>query len=131
MSHSNAIREGGYRSKFEFKIAQELKLQGVPFEYETIKIPYTISKTYSPDFILGNGIMIEAKGMFKREDRKKHLLIKEQNPEFDIRFVLQGPNTRVPGARYSCADWCERHGFKYAKSTIPRGWIDEVYLERR
>jgi hypothetical protein len=55
------------------------------------RFPYITPATphkYCPDFRLPNGIYIETKGRFETADRKKHLLIKEQHPELDIRFVF-------------------------------------------
>ena len=52
--------------------------------YECYYLRYTIPEsvhTYTPDFILPNGILIEAKGLFETADRKKHLLIKKQYPQ--------------------------------------------------
>ena len=62
---------------------------GVKVEYETQKIQYVVPpKTYTPDFYFPEyDLHIECKGFLKMVDRKKHLLIKEQHPELDIRFV--------------------------------------------
>ena len=67
----------GYRSGLEDKIAQQLKKANISVEYETLSIKYTVPavlRTYTPDFFLPNGIVIESKGRFTAEDRKKHLL---------------------------------------------------------
>ena len=100
------------------------------FTYETLKIPYTIpasSHTYTPDFVLENGIIIESKGLFSVEDRKKHLLVKAQHPEYDIRFVFQNPNTKLyKGSPTTYAMWAEKNGFKWAKKTIPEEWLKEM-----
>lgn len=45
--------------------------------------------------MLDNGILIEIKGYFTATDRKKHLLVKEQNPELDIRFVFGNSKNRI------------------------------------
>ena len=45
---------------------------------------------YTPDFVLPNGIIIEAKGIFEREDRQKHLLIKMHTlclPESEVEVI--------------------------------------------
>ena len=76
--------------------------------------------------LLPNDIFIESKGWFLPEDRKKHLLIKEQNPDMDLRFVLQSPNGKIyKGSKTTYAQWCEKNGFKWAKKEIPQEWIDE------
>ena len=43
---------------------------------------------YIPDFVLDNGIIIETKGLFTSEDRRKHIEVQKQHPELDIRFVF-------------------------------------------
>lgn len=81
---------------------------------------------YTPDFILPNGIVIETKGQFDSDDRKKHLLLKQQYPEMDLRFVFANPNTKLrKGSPTSYAMWCEKNGFLYSKKTIPDSWYEE------
>jgi len=69
--------KNGYRSGLEDDISVDLKNRGVSFEYETLKIKWTLleNKTYTPDFILPNGIIIESKGRFVSADRKKQLAL--------------------------------------------------------
>lgn len=120
----------GYRSGLEDKIAKDLTSQGVGFSFESIKISYTkperIAK-YTPDFLLENGIIVETKGWFLPEDRTKHLLVKAQHPELDIRFVFNRSSSPInKGSKTTYADWCIKHGFKYADKTIPSEWLAEV-----
>jgi len=96
--------------------------------YEPHYIPYVEpakAKRYTPDFILENGIIIEAKGRFTAFDRAKHLLLRDQYPDEDIRFIFQYDNkiSRTSKTRYS--DWCEKHGFKYAIREVPDEWVNE------
>lgn len=97
--------------------------------YEDSYLTYTIPEskhTYTPDFRLANGIIIEAKGLFEADDRRKHLLIKQQYPHLDIRFVFQNPkNKTYKGSKTSYADWCEKYGFQYATKLIPSTWFKE------
>jgi len=61
---------GGYRSGLEEEVAFQLSQAGVKAKYEPIKIKYTIpasEHTYTPDYILPNGIVIETKGRFLLE----------------------------------------------------------------
>jgi len=108
----------------------ELRIQGIDGEYEKHEVSYTIPAshhTYKPDFKLPNGIYIESKGWFLPEDRKKHLLIKEQHPEMDLRFILQSPNGKIyKGSKTTYAQWCDKHGFKWASKQIPQIWIEET-----
>jgi|TARA_R110002073_G_scaffold25949_3_gene85635 hypothetical protein len=121
----HAIRNG-YRSGLEDDISVDLKKRGVSFKYETLKIKWTLleNKTYTPDFILPNGIIVESKGRFVATDRKKHLKVKEQHPSLDIRFVFSNSRGKInKGSRTTYGDWCDRHGFIYADKRIPDEWL--------
>jgi hypothetical protein len=119
----------GFNSGFELDTAAHLEADGVAFEFETKTVHYlkpARNARYTPDFILPNGIIVETKGRFVTADRQKHLLIKEQHPDLDIRFVFSNPNTRIgKQSKTTYAMWCGKHGFMYAKALIPRDWIDE------
>lgn len=125
------IKEG-YRSGLEEALGAFFKSLGLNVEYEPKdgKINYIqpeTSRKYTPDFILPNGIVIESKGLFNSDDRKKHLLIKEQYPNLDLRFIFSGdPHkkylTKAKASSY--ADWCNKHGFKYAWVTKRKGGSD-------
>lgn len=126
-----------YRSGLEEQTAKHLKaaFPSRPVLYEQYDLEYTVParKThYTPDFILPNGIIIETKGRFIAEDRQKHLLIKAQHPDLDIRFVFTNPNQRLyKGSPTSYAMWCGRHGFLYAAKTVPAEWLNEPETDRR
>lgn len=118
----------GYRSGLEEKISDQLKSLGVPVQYESFKIQYEVHETrsYTPDWKLPNGIIIESKGRFLLEDRKKHLLIKKQYPDLDIRFVFSNSKAKIrKGSPTSYGDWCKKNGFLYADKLIPEEWIKE------
>ena len=107
----------GYRSGLEVDIDKILKDNGIDGEYEQHKISYTKPATqhkYTPDFRLPNGIFIETKGRFVLADQQKHILIKAQSPELDIRFVFQNSKNKIrKGSKTTYADWCIKHGFLY------------------
>lgn len=116
----------GYRSGLEDRISKQLKSLSVPVKYEEMKIKYAINevRTYTPDFELPNGIIIESKGRFTVADRKKHLLIKKQHPELDIRFVFSNSRAKInKGSKTTYGMWCDKHGFLYADKLIPEEWI--------
>jgi len=119
----------GYRSGFENKVASALSEQKVKFEYEVTQIEYVKPEThhkYTVDFTLPNGILIETKGRWTLEDRKKHLLIKQQHPELDIRFVFQNPNGKIrKGSKTTYADYCEKHNILWSDKVIPTAWLKE------
>jgi hypothetical protein len=117
-----------FRSGLEERTAKYLKKLKVKFTYEKLKIKWQDLRyrTYTPDFVLANGIIIETKGRFIVSDRQKHLMIKEQHPDLDIRFVFSNPNSKLyKGSKTTYADWCDKHGFKWAKEEIPFEWTKE------
>lgn len=122
-------RSKGLRSGLEEAVNSQLIKNGIDGEYEHHIIEYVIPEskhTYKPDFRLPNGIFIETKGRFLKEDRKKHLLIKEQHPHLDIRFVFTYPNGKLyKGSKTTYAQWCDKYGFKWSKGTIPEEWLNE------
>ena len=121
--------EHGYRSGLEELNAKWLTHHGVPVIFEQTKIAFIqpeIKRTYTPDFFLPNGIYVETKGRFVTQDRSKHLWIRNQRPELDIRFVFQNPHSPInKGSKTTYAIWCERHGFKWATRLIPPEWWQE------
>lgn len=128
----------GFRSGLEKDTARDLKSFGVDFTYEQEKIAYekpARQSKYTPDFIVSTRpdgtprskpLIVETKGRFMTDDRQKHLLIKRQHPDLDIRFVFNNPNSRISKqSKTTYAKWCEKHGFLYAKAVIPRAWLEE------
>ena len=119
----------GFRSGLEEKVAGFLTAHGVKFTFETLKVQYVkpeTKHTYTPDFILDNGIIIETKGRWMLEDRKKHLLIKRQHPQLDIRILFQNANAKISkGSKTSYADFCVKHDIKFAHKDIPLEWLKE------
>ena len=122
-----AIRHG-YRSGLEHKLSIYLDEHKVKYDYEYIKIEWEdlAYRTYTPDFVLDNGIIIETKGRFMAADRRKHIAIKKQHPKLDIRFVFTNSKAKLSkGAKSSYADWCIKHGFRYYDRIIPEEWLKE------
>ena len=120
--------KAGYRSGLEEDIAAELAEKGISYEYEKHRIPWVDLKhrNYTPDFLLWNGIIVETKGRFTSEDRRKHVEIKKQHPYLDIRFVFSNSRSRLyKGSKTTYGDWCKKKGFIYADRTIPDEWLSE------
>ena len=110
-------------------MAARLNHSNQEFTYEVVRIPFVqpeIKRSYTPDFYLPkHGFYLEAKGIFTARDRKKHIWIKEQYPELYLRFVFQ--NARLPirrGSKTTCADWCDKKGFKWCHKVLPSDWIN-------
>ncbi len=133
-----------YRSGLENDIAKQLRNNKVPFDFEPSwgKLSYRIpakDSTYLPDFYIttksGKIIIIEGKGIWVFDDRYKHLLIKQQRPELDIRFVFQRANQRIrKGSKTTYRDICEGRGTSIFKDVtwkfsdggmIPEEWMNE------
>ena len=117
-----------YKSGLEDDAVLFLAKRQKKVRYEKLKIEWEDLKyrTYTPDFELDNGIIIETKGKFDPDDRRKHLEIKKQHPELDIRFVFSNAKAKLyKGAKSSYGDWCTKNGFLYADKEIPQEWIDE------
>lgn len=119
----------GYRSGLEEVIARQIKAAGIEVEYEKTKVKYvkpSRNATYTPDFKLPNGIIIESKGRFVTADRQKHVLIKTQHPELDIRFVFSNSRSKInKNSPTTYGMWATKNGFKYADKLIPEEWLKE------
>jgi hypothetical protein len=116
------------RSGFEKEVVSAVKRSDKKAQYEPHRISYTPKiKSYTPDILLSNGMYIEVKGRFTSADRAKHLLIKKQHPNLDIRFVFQRSKQKLyKGSNTTYGEWCDRHGFKWADKSVPQEWIEEA-----
>lgn len=107
----------------------DLTERGVRFRYEEFKVGYTkpaSSHKYTPDFVLPNGIIVETKGLWDVDDRKKHELIRKQHPKLDIRFVFSRSASPIrKGSKTTYADVCTKMGITFADKVVPQAWIDE------
>ena len=114
-----------FRSKLEKKVADLMTELGVAYEYETTKISYTIPHNYTPDFILPNGVILEAKGYWAPSDRRKVLAVKRDNPDIDLRMIFQSPfNTISKKSKTTYAQYCERHDIPWTSyANIPLKWL--------
>ena len=117
-----------YRSGLERVVAEFLKQNKKNFRYEDLKIEWKDLRyrTYTPDFILDNGIIVETKGIFDNEDRRKHLAVREQHPELDIRLVFSNAKAKLyKGSKTTYAMWCDKNNFLYSHRVIPPDWLKE------
>ena len=116
----------GFRSRFEFEFAQYLAKNKIKYNYEKDKFRYIVPiKSYTPDFYLMDyGFHLELKGNLDVTDRVKHLLVKEQNEDLDVRFIFPNSKKKIyKGSKTTYAAWCDRHGFLYADNRIPNTWL--------
>lgn len=114
-----------FRSGLEERVADLLVELGVKYEYESTKVPYVIQHSYTPDFLLPNGVWLECKGYWDSKDRKKIKSVIQQNPDIDLRMVFQAPyNTISKKSKTTYAAWCERNNIKWCSfSNIPITWL--------
>ena len=120
--------KGRYRSGLEKEVAAYLRQNQKKVRYEVLKVEWEDLRyrTYTPDFVLDNGIIIETKGIFDSADRRKHSEIQRQHPELDILFVFSNANAKLyKGAKSRYCNWCEQHKFQWAHRVIPEEWLKE------
>lgn len=103
------------RNGFEKKVAKTL---GPEFQYEPVRLAYTVQKKYLPDFVdVQNKIIIEAKGLFTAEDRQKHKAIKQQQPDWDVTIVFQKADRPISkDSKTTYSAWCDKHGIKWKQA---------------
>lgn len=118
------------RSKFEKTVLDDLNSRKKKFKYESMEIAYTLHKNYIPDLVLPNGIVVELKGKFPKDQRDKMLAVKEQYPDLDIRMVFMSLKARLPDAKkrkdgtyMSCEEWAIKYKWVYAEKCIPESWF--------
>lgn len=102
----------GFRSKFEKKVSETLAKLKIKSSYESRKLPYILSKTYTGDFFIKDTIL-EVKGVLTPADKEKMLAVKKQHPHERIVFVFMAPHKRVPHSKKTHAQWAEKNGFEW------------------
>lgn len=120
------------RSRLEERFEVILKEFDVTYDYEVTKIPYVIPESnhnYTVDWSLINGIHIETKGyLSEHSERRKYVLIKEQHPNIDLRFVFDNPTKLCGGTKMTHAAWATKYGFPWCgiKDVEQiRSWVKE------
>lgn len=141
-------KKSGYRSGLEETVAQTLKEKGVIFQYEPIKLTFhrTVTKglcpkcgstkvvrraTYTPDFVLDNGRIIEVKGRLTSTERTKLLAVRASNPERSLVLYFGSDNKLKKNGTKRYSDWCADHGFDFSVGTIPRRWLGKLRSENQ
>jgi hypothetical protein len=128
-NHWSAVNKNAFRSGLEDKLQKYLSENGVSYKYETTKIQWEdrMFRRYTPDFILPNGIIIEAKGLFTPDDRRKHKEINKQHPNLEIRFIFENSKRKIAkNSKTTYADWCDKLNIKWADKLMPLEWANET-----
>ena len=109
------------------------KKYGFVAKYESERLPYTISGTYTPDFILafanGHKRYIETKGYFDYPSQRKMVAVRVCHPELDIRILFSRDHVIRKGSKTRYSDWAKKHGFPFAIGNIPDEWLIEPVIE--
>lgn len=120
------------RSKLELKFEDILIANETEYEYEVTVIPYIVPESkhkYTVDWTLLNGTLVETKGYLSdHQERNKYVLLKQQYPDLDLRFVFDNPNKLCGGTKYTHAKWADKHNIPWCgiKDTdIIKQWIHE------
>ena len=114
-----------YRSGLEERVADLLSGLGISYEYESEKISYVIQHHYTPDFVLPNHTVLECKGYWSSEDRRKIKQVKKDNPDLDLRMIFQSPYNKISKrSKTTYAQWCEKHDIPWTHfHNIPLDWL--------
>ena len=86
------------------------------WEYEPVRVPYTLHKNYIPDFVNKAGDWIEVKGRLdaRSHDVPKYIALRKQYPDQRIIFVWSHPFNKIKkGAKMTNAQWCDKPGFEW------------------
>jgi hypothetical protein len=132
-----------YKSKYERRVANQLKKLKVKFKYEPDHFKYEerlrtnarcascgerdirCGRRYTPDFrIESNGSYIETKGKWTTKDRHKMIAVIQAHPDKTFRMLFMANNkiSKMSKTRYS--DFCTVNGIEYAIGEVPpREWL--------
>ena len=135
------VRGDELRSGLEAKIATQLINDKVDYTYETESFMWLerlpraqcthcgskkscfVERSYTPDFFLPNGVILEVKGKFTSRDRKIAAAMKEQYPDLDIRMVFEKDNWLNKNHKNRYSDWCKSKGIDYCLMKVPESWL--------
>ena len=113
----------GFRSGFESQVARNLA-GNTNWSYESRSFDLLIPRSYTPDFFLDNGVVLEVKGYFDAEDRRLIKLFREQHFTVDLRMVLQKPHQKLTKTgTMTYAGWCDKYNVPWCEGpSIPADW---------
>lgn len=132
LTRAQLAKKLGFDSGIEMEVQQYLSARlGENVVYHPIRIQFIQPakvRHYQPDFVLRhNDVVIETKGRFTLPDRQKHLMLKKEYPDLDLRLLFDRPfNTISKKSKTTYADWCDKNGFIWAdwsSKTIPEDWL--------
>jgi hypothetical protein len=112
-----------FRSAFEKRVSKKLA-DSYLYEPAGIRLDYTISHRYQPDFVhpKSEGILLEVKGYFRdASEARKYVAVKRDNPDIELIFIFNNPDKkahpncrpRKDGTVMTLHEWCMKEGFLY------------------
>ena len=108
-------KSGKFRSALEKEFSKEVKSKW--FKYEPYGVPYTVYRTYMPDFVHEEKkVMVEVKGFFRVGDTLKYKSIRDTILEdgYELIFLLSNEHKKVrKGGKITMGQWCEKEGMKH------------------
>ncbi len=108
-------KSGKFRSALEKEFSKEVKRKG--FKYEPYGVPYTVHRTYMPDFVHEEKkVMVEVKGFFRVGDTLKYKSIRDTILEdgWELVFLLSNEHKKVrKGGKITMGQWCDKEGMKH------------------
>ena len=93
------------------------------YKYEPETFNVKVDVTYKPDFIAetkSGRVIVEGKGYFRDEDRKKVLAFTQQYPDVKYHIVFERDNPIYKGSKYRYSDWCNKHNISYSVKSLPK-----------
>jgi hypothetical protein len=91
-----------------------LKKRKLPFKYEADKLGYSLHLVYKPDWTMGDGVFLEAKGRFDYVERRKLKAVAEANPEVQVLMCFMRNQKIAKNSKTTYGDWCDKHGIKWS-----------------
>ena len=120
------------RSKLELTFEDILKEGKAEYDYEVTKINYIVPESkhvYTVDWTLPKNILLETKGYLSdSQERNKYILIKQQFPDIDLRFIFANNKKLCGGMKTTHEAWAIKNGFKYCSIKdldVIQSWIEE------
>lgn len=116
---------GKFKSHFELEVAERLGDEN----YEISELEYeepAVKHKYVPDFTTvaqdGHNIFWELKGRLRTlAEGKKYILVRDSNPEIDLRFIIMDKKTLMPRSKKTTLyEWLKKNNFLvYVYPDIP------------
>lgn len=138
-SRKDAV-SAGFRSAFEQSTANQLKAAKIEFKYEPREhtIGYTLKANgicvdcgckaivtnhkYLPDFVINEKVIVETKGKWDAQDRKKAIEICN-NTDYTLVLLFQNPLQKIT-KRVNYGKWCDLNNIKWLSSK--EDWVSKL-----